>query len=254
MKIAIRTFVIVLLVLFGSLETLAQDSAVRVNVVPAASFITDAATNNVIGTLSGPVDAEWEPVFGGDLWIQDATGFVQLDHSPALQPAHGTVSVWIKTDVNQDADVVVDYTDQLLRSGVSGGFAVYRISITHTGRAVAEISNDDTTLRPLNTYWTIIESPTHVITTGQWHLITSRWDGQVLSLFVDGQLQAATAYKEVPVVGLSYNGDYPVLLASGTMWHTPGAHEFVGRIARLQIFGAPISDSEISSEFEQYKH
>jgi hypothetical protein len=198
------------------------------------------------GTLAGSaMFITNDPDRGSVLNIYDFSGEVDFPYTPALEPATGTISIWVKPTVAQLADVVHVNTDLLIRCNMSGNFYAYNLRLDNKGRPYAIIANDSPKTCSRSPQITIFGSPNQV-PLNQWTHLAMRWDGSTLSLFANGKRVGATRYDGNPTEGLSYHGTYPVKVAAAMWDQTNGFLEYTGAVSDFRIYSRALSDSEIS--------
>lgn len=198
------------------------------------------------GTLAGSAFFTTDPQMGGVLQVDGVSGSLTIPHNASLEPATGTIMVWVKPARVQTADLVSKNTDFFVRSNKPYLVYAYCLRITKSGAPVAIVTNDD----PAAEYpWTYLEGPKGRVKAGQWSHLAMRWDGSTLSLFVNGQLVAATPYSPVPNSGLSYAGNLDLKVASAIWTFEDGWLEFTGQLADLRLFGRGLSEAEIAAAY-----
>ena len=81
------------------------------------------------------------------------------------------------------------------------------------------------------------------LSTGSWNHVVQTWDGQKLSLYVNGSLD-----NDIATSGTIVTGDQPVRIAGGAI---SGAAQyfFNGDMDQVRIYDRPLSTSEVSSMF-----
>lgn len=200
------------------------------------------------GSLVGAVAFTPNAVLGSALDFTGPNGGVIVAHSPSLEPVKGTIEAWVKVAQLHNADIVMKTTDLLVRTHISGGFSVYGLRITHDGRAVGFIANDDPTTP--GAPWRSAVSPPNLLIPGQWHHLAMRWDGSTVDIFVDGALQGATAYDPVPGTGLSYHGASKFGLGVATA----GGGEFIGQLDDVRFYGRARRQVEILTDYVTKGH
>ncbi len=195
------------------------------------------------GTLQGSAFFTTDPQRGGVLEVYGPSGVVDVPFSPDLQPAMGTVTVWVKPTLAQTADVVRQTTDLLVRTNRSGTFYAYCLRVTDKGNPVAIISNDDP--KTNGKYPQIVVQGPSQAKLNRWTHLAMRWDGSTLSLFINGKPAKSAAYSATPSTGLSYHGTAPLKVAAAIWDFGTGYLEYQGRLSDLRIYGRALGDSEI---------
>lgn len=201
------------------------------------SVAYDSSTLANNGAASGDFYFTSDPLLEGAIMINAASGAVKVPHNASLEPVVGTLQAWVQPKGQQTADIIVKTTDRLVRSNQSGIYAVYQLRITAKGEALACIANDANSI-PI---WTCVVSRASLLKGGRWSLLAMRWNGQMLSLFVNGKLEAAKAYVAVPSTGLSYHGTSTLGMAVATLQST----EFIGKMSDVRLYNRARLDSEI---------
>ncbi len=201
------------------------------------------------GTLQGSAFFTTDPQRGGVLNVYGPSGEVDVPFSTSLEPAIGTVMVWVQPTLAQTADIVWHTTDLLVRSNVSGTYYAYGLRVQGNGMPVAIISNDD----PSSKYpQTVIYGPANRARLNRWTHLAMRWDGSTLSLFANGRLVASTGYSPTPTTGLSYHGTAPLKVAAAIYDPGPGNGnlEYQGNLSDLRIYSRALTDTEINNVYK----
>src|SRR5713226_7394301 len=81
------------------------------------------------GTLQGSAFFTTDPQRGDVLNVYGPSGEVDVPFSTSLEPAIGTVMVWVQPTLAQTADIVWHTTDLLVRSNVSGTYYAYGLRV-----------------------------------------------------------------------------------------------------------------------------
>lgn len=213
----------------------------------SGALAADASGLGNDGSLQGQVAFTTDAVLGCALDFTGDDGGVVVAHDPSLEPASGTIEAWIKIDSLHDADIVRKTTNLWVRRDIAGGFSVYGLRINANGSAIAFVGNDDPDAPGT---WTFAISPAGSITTGVWHHLAMRWDGNAVAIFVDGVLQATTPYVPVPEIGLSYHGES--FFGLGIM--TAGGGHFIGQLDDVRFYGRARPDVEIFTDYTTRGH
>jgi hypothetical protein len=196
------------------------------------------------GLLVGSASFTSDPQMGGVLQINDFAGAMVVPHSASLEPAEGTILVWVKPTKGQTSELVSKNTTFLVRQGKFYGAYAYLLRITKYGSAVAMVTNDD----PAAEYpWIYLEGSRGRIKAGQWTHVAMRWNGSTVSLFMDGKLVATRPYTPVPESGLSYGGNTELKVGAAIWDFGDGWLEFSGQLSDLRLYGRDLSESEISA-------
>jgi hypothetical protein len=214
------------------------------------TFVGDSSGLGNDGSLIGDAAFTTDALKGSAADLYGSSGSVRIPHDPSLEPAMGTIEVWIKIGYNHDADVVMKTTTHMVRSGVSGSFSVYGLRILVDGGVQAFIANDDAPPGGTN-HWTFVRSSDGLIIPGQWHHLALRWDGSEVAVFVDGVKQASQSYLAIPGSGLSYFSDQSDFgLGIGTQWSSTGDRELIGQLDEVRVINGALSDSEIELSYK----
>ena len=180
------------------------------------------------GTLMGSAAFMPDPVMGNVLEIYGPSGEVRVQHSANFEPETGTVEVWVKLNVLQHTDVVRKTTDFLVNRQQAGEYYAYGLRVLRNGTVQAVICNDDLA----SSRWlATANTKAMAVRENQWVHLAMRWDGSMLSIFVDGKLAAAATYTPVPGTGLSYHGSSD--LKFGAAW---GDLEFNGYLSDARLY------------------
>lgn len=193
-------------------------------VIGAASFATDAARGNVLN------------VYG-------VSGEVDYPVTADLQPVIGTISVWIKPTVAQNADIVRQDTDMLVRCNISANLYVYDLRIDSKGTPVAIIANDNPKTCAKDTQ-IAVSGPSNSVKLNQWTHLAMEWTGSTVSLFVNGKQAGSATYSADPT-GLSYHGNFSTIVAKAIWNFNTGYLEYVGQVSDLRIYSRALSATEI---------
>ncbi len=199
------------------------------------------------GTLQGSAFFTTDPQRGGVLNVYGPSGEVDVPFSTSLEPAIGTVMVWVQPTLAQTADIVRHTTDLLIRSNVSGTYYAYCLRVQGNGSPVAIISND----YPKSKFpQTLISGPANRARLNRWTHLAMRWDGSTLSLFANGRLVASTGYSPTPTTGLSYHGTAPLKVAAAIYDFGNGNLEYQGNLSDLRIYSRALTDTEIYNVYK----
>ena len=212
--------------------------------------VADSSGRGNNGSLIGGALQGTDPVLTDALLLQE-NGAVFVPHNPNLEPATGTIEVWVKLDYLKDVDIIHKETDELVRSDYYGGFSVYSLRVLADGGIEGAIADDELTPKFGNGgYWaTFVGTAPNLVRPGKWHHLALRWDGKSVEVFVDGKQRGSKRYGPVPVTGLSYHGTTPLVMAASTFWHGNADHEFSGRIGDVRIYSRPRSYMEINNDY-----
>ena len=195
------------------------------------------------GMLQGSAFFTTDPQRGSVLEVYGPSGEVDVPFSPSLQPAAGTVMVWVKPTLAQTADLVRQTTDLLVRSNRGGTFYAYCLRVSSKGNPVAIIANDDP--KTNGKYPQIVVQGPAQVKQNQWTHLAMRWDGSTLSLFINGKFAGSTPYSPTPNTGLSYHGTAPLKVAAAIWDFNNGYLEYQGLLSDLGIYSRALGDTEI---------
>ncbi len=184
-----------------------------------------------------------DPQRGNVLNVNGAPGEVDFPFSTSLEPATGTVMVWVKPTLAQTADIVRLTTDFLVRANRSGIFYAYCLRVNKNGTPVAIIANDDPKLN--GNYPQIVLQGSSQAKLNRWTHLAMRWDGSTLSLFINGKFAGSTPYSPTPGTGLSYHGTAPLKVAAAIWDFGNGYLEYQGELSDLRIYSRALGDTEI---------
>jgi len=183
---------------------------------------------------------------GNVLFVNGTSGEVDFPPSNELEPAVGTVSVWVKPAAAQLADIVRKPTDLLLRVNRPGNFYAYGLRVTSKGSPVAIIANDDpkTSARQPQL---VVQGSANLVKVGKWTHLVMRWNGTALNLFANGKAAGSVRYKANPTLGLSYHGNAHMKVGSALWDSHDGYLEYFGMVSDLRIYSRALTDTEIRS-------
>ena len=208
----------------------------------------DSSGFNNNGTLVSTAFFTPDSTRGNVLLINGTAGEVQYPFTTKLQPAVGTISVWVKPTIAKLADLIRQPTDMLVRSNRAGDWYAYALRVTDKGAVVAIVTNDDPKYAAKQPQ-TVMYSSSGLVKPNQWSHLVMRWDGSAVSLFVNGKGSGSARYAATPNLGLSYHGTAPVKVGAALWDSKDGYLEFFGMISDLRIFNRVITDTEAKSIF-----
>jgi RHS repeat-associated protein len=212
----------------------------------STAFDSSGAENH--GTLSGGVAFVNDPVFGWVIDFTAADGAMLVPHKPELEPPTGTISVWVKVGVLQNADVIMKTTDWWVRTNLSGSFSVIGLRIREDGGVDGLIGNNDPITPPND--WRSARTAPNMMKAGEWCHLTLRWDGKAVAVFVNGALQESTEYYPVPGAGLSYHNGSALGFCVWTSWGEGSeGYQFIGKLADARYYARARTDTEIWNDF-----
>ncbi len=183
----------------------------------------DSSGNGNDGTLQGnPV---WRPQggkVGGALEFSGKGDYVKIANESAFDiTSQITISTWVNiTSVPQEWTGIVTKGDTAWR--LSTDFAN---NVFHFGLTREDYLNGRTT-----------------VSSGQWHHILCVYDGQKMSIYVDGKLDVSSPHQ-----GAIGTNDYPVCIGenielTGRCWH--------GLIDDVRIYNYALADKEIADIYK----
>jgi hypothetical protein len=221
-----------------------------------AGPVLDESSLGNHGQLTGAAAYTANALLGYAVDFTGATGLVTVPHDDSLEPATGTIQVWIKVPALKDADVVAKVTSCMVRRDPdcsSTGGSVIGLRIEEDGGVNAFIANDDP---DAGGPWTFAGVAADAIVPDTWHHLAMRWNGAVLTLFIDGLPVAMSAYDPVPGMGLSYRNGSPFWLGAATSWGAghPGDREYIGQIDDVRFYAAARTDVAIFTDFVTKGH
>jgi hypothetical protein len=202
------------------------------------------------GALHGGCSFTKDGLRGGAIDFACLDGYISVSHSSNLEPATGTIQVWVKPALLQNADILFKTSNVLQQTGAMGTYGgVYGLQIKADGGAVAYVLNDDPATP--GAPWRFAYAPAGSIQAAKWHHLAMRWDGTRLSIFVDGLLKGQAPYKAIPGIGLSYGGASEFVIGQGTYSSDQAAHEFLGKLDELRFYNYARTNEQISSDWHQ---
>jgi hypothetical protein len=192
------------------------------------------------GMLVGSTMFIPDATMGSVLKVYGVSGQVQYPATPNLQPAMGTISLWLKPASYRVSYVVRQQTDKLVQCNTSGIFDAFAIVIDVKGRVDAVVSNDtanDCAKEP----WTYVYGNPKSVPLNQWTHVAIQWNGTMVTLFVNGQAKGSAAYAATPDTGLSYHGTSSLTVGK----------DFDGQISDLRMYSRALSETEIATIYNQ---
>lgn len=202
----------------------------------AGPIIEDASGNQHFGFLTGAIYFKNDIQMPSSVSFQDPQSEIDVADCTELEPARGTVTMWVKTDTLHYGNLFYKISTKTVRTDRRNGTggAVYGARILEDGTVQGFIMNDD----PNGNQWTFVESPRPLVKAAAWHHIALQWDGKFVRLYVDGNVVSKKAYKEIPGVGLSYHADgYPLMIAPGDTYR--------GQIGETRVYGESIPEEVV---------
>ena len=204
----------------------------------------DSSGNANNGLISGAALFTSDVTRGYVLSFDGISGQANIPYNQVLEPAAGTVTIWVKPTLATVGDVVQHGTDSLARCQRTGTWYAYGLRIQKNGAPVAIFANDKpkTCSRQPQI---LVTGPASSAPLNKWTNLAMRWDGVgTLSLFVNGKKAGSTRYSPTPGTGLSYHGNFPVQVGAGLVGTDL---EYAGMVDDLRVYSSALSDAEIKS-------
>jgi hypothetical protein len=208
---------------------------------PSGITANDSSGFSDNGTLSGATLFASDSQRGQVLSISGISGVVSIPYDARLEPARGTISVWVKPTLASWGDIVQHSTDSLLRCPTRFGGAAYNIRVSSSGSPIAIFANDDPKTCSKSPQ-TVLTGPANIVQLNKWTHLVARWDGSTLALFANGKQVSKANYSPNPTYGLSYHGNSGVFVGT----QPGGSLSFSGSISDLRIYSRALSDTEIT--------
>lgn len=238
-KVFVLFFAVIALAVAATAQSKIEDQALVARWTMSNTggpMIEDFSGNYHFGTLTGAIYFKSDILMPSSVSFQDASSAIEVPDHTALEPARGTITMWIKADQLHRGELFHKVTLKTLRTdrrdGVGG--AVYGARLLEDGTVQAYILNDD----PRGDQWTFLESPRPLVKAGAWHHIAMQWDGKFFRLYVDGQVVAKKSYKEIPGSGLSY-------FSGTTGFYIAPGNSYVGQVGETRIYGQAVPDDVV---------
>jgi hypothetical protein len=191
------------------------------------------------GMLVGSALFTTDATRGAVLNVYGISGYVEYPYTTTLQPATGTISVWVKPSSLVLADIVQQDTD--LICNLSANLTAYALRMDPKGRAYAVISNGNPKTCAKNPQ-TQAYSSSGQLAVNQWTHLAMEWNGTTLYLFVNGKQVSSTSYYAEPTYGLSYHGTSPMKVAGiGVL-----GNNYEGELSDLRIYSRALTSTEIA--------
>jgi hypothetical protein len=197
----------------------------------------DMSDSNNNGKVKGPV---WLPegAVGGSYHfdVSRKTDRIVVADSNSLDCKQITISVWIKTNDNDDYwNRIIDKNWKLGFSLSTGGDArgkQYRGKVYFSAGENHGIESDN------------------VVSDVKWHHVVARYDGETMTMYIDGLKQRSQHKMSTGIPLNNYNigigNSYPEYNATDVM-------AFNGFIDELRVYNRPLSDKEIAALYGQRK-
>ena len=182
----------------------------------------DLSSNNNVGKLIG--NPQWRPSsgkLGGALLCDGFDDYVDCGNDSSLDITDKiTLAAWVKMD---------DAGNSKFQPFVSKGDYTY--AIKHHSRNVIEFVIYD------DGFWQVAHFPVDSSFNHVWHHVAGTYDGNKLKLYVDGKLEATTAY-----AGSIASGTYNLNIGSNS---EARGRFYSGAIDDLRIYDYALSEKEI---------
>jgi len=206
----------------------------------------DSSGHGNNGTLSGAAGfIANDPLKQSVLNVYGISGVVTYPYTTTLQPFAGTICVWVKPDVAEQADIVRLDTNLLIRTNMAGNYYAYDLRVTSTGQLVGMLANDDPKTGPRQPQITV-STAANTVPVGQWTHVAMEWDGtSAFYVLVNGKLAGKTTYYPNPTEGLSYHGQYPLKAAAANYDYGNGFLEYTGELSDLRVYSRALTSKEI---------
>jgi hypothetical protein len=239
------TFLAILAAVLVARAAIITDGLAGRWILNEASGITasDSSGSGNNGLLSGATLFTADSQRGQVLSIAGISGVVTIPYNTVLEPARGTISVWVKPTLATWGDVVLHQTNKLLRCSSGYAGSAYEIRISNTGAVNAIFANDDPK--------TCTKSPQIVLASAansaplnKWTHIAATWDGVgTLTLYANGKQMSKSSYIPNPTYGLSYSGQTPVYIGT-----PPGGNQpYNGYVSDARVYSRALSNTEINN-------
>ncbi len=182
----------------------------------------DSSSNNNVGRLIG--NPKWQPSagkVGGALLFDGFDDYVDCGNDSSLDITERlTLAAWVKMN---------DAGNSLFQPYITKGDYTY--AIKHHSRNVIEFVIYD------DGFWQVAHFPVDSSFNDVWHHVAGTYDGNELKLYVDGKLEATTAY-----AGSIESGNYNLNIGS----NSEASGRFCdGAIDDVRIYDYALSEREI---------
>jgi hypothetical protein len=193
----------------------------------SGTLVSDSSGNGLDAQTMG--GTSWVPgLFGGGLDLDEGlNGHIATPHDPLHDVAQLTIAAWINVDLHQNYDGV-------LTKGTN--VSPYSLMLSAPDAKFKFQSNN---MNPPNGTGGGIYVSSGNLTTDQWHHIAVTFDGQVVSLYLDGALDSVHNASGV-ILGtttedLILGGDFP-----------GGDEYFDGTLDDVRLYDGPLTADEIA--------
>ncbi|WP_148039249.1 LamG-like jellyroll fold domain-containing protein [Methanohalophilus sp. RSK] len=198
--------------------------------------INDASQNSNHGVMNG--DISYIDGVSGKCLDLDGNGYVEIPYDSTLDMTDAiTVSVWLKTSETSFAYATDKWwysgsADRAWSLNFQGNNLVWRASYNGQDSGSEEIKYD---YSDYNGGW---------LTSPEWKYVTGTYDGNNLSLYVDGEFIGEKTLSD-GIISTSR----PLFVGAGNDGED---FHYDGQIDDLQIYNRALSESEISAIYNSY--
>jgi hypothetical protein len=178
-----------------------------------------------------------------------AAGMMEIPENGSLDVPYFTYQIWVRNQGSPGSYLYVvsksrnetDGDSIALYTGDSGGLEGYLSIVRTNSGGTMVLSQPHTSVIPPETVWD-----------GNWHQVTMTWDGEYLSLYLDGQLQGqndqlfsdwALQYDD----GTKFQNNELVFAALSST-STASLH-YTGAMDEMKIFNHALSDVEVADTY-----
>lgn len=173
----------------------------------------------------------------GAAFFATGTNYLEMSHSPALDPEQLTVEVWVwAEEFPSGGDARRWLINKNGNEWVQGHYAL--VLDRNRAGAYMNIGGGQT-----NTFFVRADGP--ALKTNQWHHLAVSYDGTDLRLYVDGAESGHTVIGRARVPG-----NLPLALGR----RQDGFVSFKGRLDEARVYSRPLSSAEIKLHYEQPDH
>lgn len=212
-------------------------------IAPPTDFVAEWTMDDVVGSLLNETNNAHDatlvnaPTFpagfdGNAMLLNGTTQCATVVDNVALRPSEITACAWVNGDSVSNAIFSVWSVDG---SSIRYG---YRIYLDGSGRMALEIADGVGVTQ--NTNWVVAFGTTN-LTDGKWHHVAATFDGDVLSIYVDGGLETAKSF----TLTIGYGTQFLLIGARETS--VVREHYFSGSIDRLQLFNYAATPAQIKA-------
>jgi hypothetical protein len=202
------------------------------------------------GTHHGQIKGSptWvQGVVGQALHLNGSTDYVEVPDSASLRPGHITISAWIKMDAMSNQMMVVCKSNYY--TAYEEQYALHvRMDNFYWRRAGMNIKRNS--MNEPGISWYRVYSQT-LLEANVWYLVTGTWDGEELSIYVNGALEAQ---EWAPPGNID---DYPGGTVRIGRWRAGDEQPFRGCIDDVRIYSEALSGTQVEglySDREGFVH